>query len=379
MPIISHKKWKIIPIFFLVILLLFLFFIFLSQEAKAPIKKVLGALEPVSPTSSSPSSLNASENGNILTDNKESIELLFGGDIMLSRVVDQKMAKYQDYDWPLKKLSGLMSGADLTAVNLESPFTYGKNHLVLTGSFSFNADPKSVSTLKSAGVDLVSLANNHFANQGEKGMRDTFSVLKNNGIKYAGAGNNSQEAYRGEVIEVRNKKIGFLAFAYPNDSSIAGDKSPGMVNMDLVKAKKAIEVMKNEADFVVVMMHAGIEYVNKPNEQQKQFARMSIDSGADLVIGHHPHWVQTTEIYKAKPIIYSLGNLVFDQMWSRETAQGALADVKLEPLNENLKVKEIKIIPIKISDFGQAALATSTSEKQEILKRMGLNKELIEF
>ena len=98
--------------------------------------------------------------------------LVFGGDIMLSRVVNAKMEKYQNYSWPLEKIAPLFKEADLAIANLESPFLITKNYQVLTGSFSFKANPKSVEALTLAGFDVLSLANNHILNQGNYLLRN---------------------------------------------------------------------------------------------------------------------------------------------------------------------------------------------------------------
>jgi poly-gamma-glutamate synthesis protein (capsule biosynthesis protein) len=300
--------------------------------------------------------------------------LLFGGDVMLSRVVNQQSVKYDDWTWPFLKIADTMSSADLTIINLESPFTIGGNHLVKTGSFSFNADPASLAGLQLAGIDIVSLANNHTINQGKTGIADTQKLLTENDIAFTGAGLTEAEARTPVIKETNGVKIGFLAYAYPNDYSLATANTHGLAGMNIAKMTADVKNLKTQTDLVVVMMHAGIEYVNKPNEQQKKFARASIDAGANLVIGHHPHWVQVTENYQGKPIIYSLGNLIFDQMWSKETQEGALAQIEIV----NKKITGIKIIPISIKDYGQGELATGQI-KQDILKRMGLANDLIKL
>ena len=105
---------------------------------------------------------------------EEEISLIFGGDIMLSRQVNNKMEKYNDYAWPFAEIASTTSAADLTIANLESPFLIGApSYQVLTGSFSFKANPASVIGLQKAGIDLVSLANNHILNQGRSGLEDT--------------------------------------------------------------------------------------------------------------------------------------------------------------------------------------------------------------
>jgi len=300
--------------------------------------------------------------------------IIFGGDVMLSRVVGQKMVKYNDFTWPFKEVAKILSSADYTVLNLESPFSFSKSYLVQTGSFSFNADPKTIEGMELAGVDLVSLANNHFGNQGKKGMTDTFKILNDGGIDYTGAGNNFSEAHSYKKQNIGAIDFCFLGYAYPEDLYIAGSSLPGMANMDIDAMKNDIANAKKDCDQLIVLMHAGIEYVNKPNWQQKDFAHAAIDSGADLVIGHHPHWVQVTENYQGKPIIYSLGNLVFDQMWSKETAQGALA----KAFFKDGKLDKIEIIPIEIKDYGQATLATG-NVYEDILKRMELESNIISF
>lgn len=302
------------------------------------------------------------------------VSIIFGGDVMLSRVVGQKMAKYGNYSWPLEKIKSVLSEADLAIINLESPVTLDGKYFVPTGSFSFDADPLAIAGLKSVGIGLVTLANNHFVNQGRQGMADTFKVLDEAGISYVGAGKDLAAAHDYKELEIGGIKFCFLGYAYPEDGSVAGDARPGIANMDIGRMSEDVARARTDCGQVVVLMHAGVEYVNKPNEQQKSFARAAIDAGADLVVGHHPHWVQVTETYKGKPIIYSLGNLVFDQMWSTETRQGALAKVYFK----DGILGQIEIIPIRIDDYGQANLADAATS-QAVLKRMELSSSTISF
>ena len=112
-------------------------------------------------------------------------------------------------------------------------------------------------------------------------------------------------------------------------------------------------------------MHSGTEYVNDPNKRQIEFAHNAIDFGADLIIGHHPHVVQTIEKYKDKYIFYSLGNFIFDQMWSQETKEGLIVKFIFEK-NKNI---QFSIIPIVIEDYSQPRLANE-EESTKILKRL---------
>ncbi|MFA6526257.1 MAG: CapA family protein [Candidatus Buchananbacteria bacterium] len=358
---------KSILIIALILLLGLAIFIITAEIAAAPEKKAVS--QPAEILAGYVAPANALPESPIIT------TLIFSGDVMLSRVVNQKMEKYGDWAWPFKNIASTTAAADITIINLESPFTISSNHLVKTGSFSFNADPRSIDGLKLAGVDVAALANNHMTNQGAKGISDTGKILSENNIVPIGAGLNSAEARQPVIKEVNGIKFGFLSYAYPDDYSVAGKANAGIANMSLEKMTADVKALKPQVDNVIILMHAGTEYVNKPNRQQTDFAHATIDAGADLVIGHHPHWVQTTEIYKGKPILYSLGNLIFDQMWSTETQEGALARIILK----DKIIDKIEIIPISIHDYGQAVIVADPLQKNKILNRMGLKSDTIEF
>ncbi len=294
--------------------------------------------------------------------------LIFGGDVMLSRHVNDKIEKNKDYSWPFLKIADFLSAADLTIVNLESPFLESKNYFVPTGSFMFKANPEATAGLIESGVDLAALANNHIMNQGAKGLAKTQAVLSEAKIEAIGAGNNEEIAHKAKVFIVNNERFGFLDYAYPEDDSIATNKRPGIASMNIGKMADDIKNLKSEADVIIVMMHAGEEYTTEPNKQQVAFAHTAIENGADLVIGHHPHWPQVWETYLGKPIIYSLGNLIFDQMWSLETSQGLIAKLSWK----NNSWEKIELIPIKIRDYGQAEVMEDGPEKEALLKKLNI-------
>ncbi len=128
-------------------------------------------------------------------------------------------------------------------------------------------------------------------------------------------------------------------------------------NYERLKSLVSDEVVKSKltADIVIVSFHWGEEYTKTITSHQKELAHIAIESGADVVVGHHPHWVQEKEIYHDKPVYYSLGNFVFDQMWSEETRKGVLLKLVF---NGRALVGE-ELLPILIFDFGQAVLSAS--------------------
>lgn len=303
-------------------------------------------------------------------DPKKELKLIFGGDIMLSRTVNAKMEAYNDYAWPARLISSSTAEADFSIFNLESPFLRDSNYNVPTGSFAFKANPLSVQTLNLLGADVVSLANNHMLNAGTTGISDTLDVLSENNILSVGAGLNEEQARKPAIIEKNGWKLAFLSYAYPNDHSVATKKQAGIATMDIENLREDIEALKGKVDLIIILMHAGIEYVSVPQKNQVNFAHQAIDFGADLVVGHHPHWPQTWEIYNDKAIFYSLGNFIFDQMWSQGTSQGILAEIIFQ---SNLSAKA-KLIPIVIKDYGQVRLWPEGQDQADFWSVYGLKK-----
>lgn len=266
------------------------------------------------------------------------ITLLFGGDIMLGRSVNTQIQKKGDFGWPMANIKDLTSKADLFMVNLESPF--GKNCLPKDSGMVFCADPKSVLTLVTSGVDIVTIANNHINNQQQSGIDITKKILSQNNILYVGESSPS-----GQIINIKGTKIAILGF---NDIPPYSTPINKLTEENLINQIKS---MRSKVDLLIFTPHWGNEY-SLHSARQEYFAHLAIDNGVDAVIGHHPHWVQEYEEYQGKPIYYSLGNLVFDQMWSEETKRGLL--VRLTYNKSNLIKREE--LPVKIEYFGQPSL-----------------------
>jgi len=289
---------------------------------------------------------------------EEEFTIFAVGDIMLSRRVGETMLK-KGYDYPFAKMKDLISGADLAFGNLESPLSKGKP--VPTGSFVFRADPETAESLNRAGFDMVSLANNHMLNQGTDGLMKTFGYLSTQNIKYCGAGV-AADSFGATVVKVKAAQVGFLCYSYGPDEYAAGKTRPGIAIASKQKITDEVLALRGKADIIVVSLHDGIEYQHKSSKHQQELAHSAIDAGADIVIGHHPHVVQEVEKYKNGYIFYSLGNFVFDQMWSEATRQGLA--VKLT-LSKKDKVKKVEYFPVMIEDYSQPRLATP-DEAQKI-------------
>ena len=190
-------------------------------------------------------------------------------------------------------------------------------------------------------------------------MEDTFQNLKNAGIIFSGGGNNKEEAYEVKTILKDDTKIAYLSFSEFGKGYLeATDSFAGIAVISDEKLKSGIEKAKNENDIVIVSFHFGEEYKKEPNNDQKRIARKAIDYGADLIIGHHPHVVETIEKYKDKYIAYSLGNFVFDQHFSKETMEGLALKVTME----DKKITNVSSDKIVINKYYQPELAGDLSE-----------------
>ncbi len=284
------------------------------------------------------------------------VSVLFLGDIMFDRGVRVK-ANSIGYENVFGPATTTIQNHDLTIANLEGPITSFKSKLVLPSGkaisgFQFTFDNKVALALKNVGIDIVSLANNHTDNFGQVGLDQTRSILSENDLMYFGSPKNNP-AYTATSTCVNNICIGIIGwheFGYANDQFIV-DK---------------IKEIRPTVDFLVLYPHWGTEYALKPNKKQIRLAHEWIDAGADAIIGHHPHVVQTVEEYKGKYIFYSLGNFIFDQYFSFNTTHGI--GVSAEVYKDKV---EYKIIPF--SSVGSKVSELSEGEKVKIFDLLKKN------
>ena len=309
------------------------------------------------------------------------------GDMMLSRGVNRAITRAGDPLLPFRKLDTLLKESDFNFGNLESPIS-GNDNIVGKG-LVFNAHTRDTLGLNAYNFKVLNLANNHALDQRLTGLQNTRRFLDERGITYLGVGDNMEQAWQPKFITVNGMNIGFIGASYAsvNDGGVARNDYVARME-DTAYLRKAIAKIRPQVDFLVVTMHAGIEYTRRPNKGQVDFAHAAIDAGADMVIGAHPHWVQVKEEYRGKYIFYSLGNFVFDQEWSRDTkeglalkitlrnTEGAAASSNLSPsktlkkLQTRAQVEQIEMIPVVIENYSTPRMATEP-EAEAILRKIG--------
>ncbi len=202
-----------------------------------------------------------------------------------------------------------------------------------------------------AGLDWVSLANNHIGDAGRKGMLQTMRNLNKRGLAHGGLGKDLEAAHEATLLQAGDVTVGFLGYDMIAPAYHAGTDLAGSAGMTKKALKRDIRAARAAgADVVVVFPHWGIEYRATPTDTQRRLGHAAIDAGADLVIGNHPHWAEGMEVYKGKPIWYALGNFVFDQTWSDYTMEG----ITLELTFRDSELVQVRMRPHLILGKAQA-------------------------
>ncbi|KKR67281.1 MAG: hypothetical protein UU10_C0049G0002 [Parcubacteria group bacterium GW2011_GWF1_40_6] len=304
------------------------------------------------------------------------VMLAFAGDIMLDRGVESSVIRnfggnYSALFEKEKKLSEIFKKADIAFANLEGPASdQGADQKNL---YSFRMDPSVIPALKGAGISILSVANNHVGDWGRLAYADTLARLKENEIFYTGGGQNKEESETPVIIEKYGMKIGYLAFSDvgPNWMEAGVDKA-GLLLTNNPRFDEIIFTASKQVDYLVVSFHFGDEYKEKHNARQEYLAHKAIDDGAKIVIGHHPHVTEDTEIYKNGFIAYSLGNFIFDQSWSKPTMQGMILEIKLNR-DGSMAVRKNAT---QLNSVFQLEKITPGKEEQIKLEEIKPNKEV---
>jgi poly-gamma-glutamate capsule biosynthesis protein CapA/YwtB (metallophosphatase superfamily) len=284
------------------------------------------------------------EEGSTVTNPSDdyNVSFAFVGDILLGGKVADLLSA-QGYDYPYTEVKNLLQRPDLTVGNLETPVT--ENGDPQDKKYVFRSSPQALPSLVEAGFDLVSLANNHVLDYGIQGLLETLDHMNKVNLPIVGAGRNDQEAYQPVYLKRNGQRIAFVGLSrvIPEPSWGASHQQPGVaVTYNPERALQSIEKARGEADLVVVLVHWGIELDDTPEAYQVELAHQYIDSGADLVIGSHPHVLQGLESYKGKWIAYSLGNFIFTTSQHPTTWE----TVVLEVLCSRGGDCELKLIPV---------------------------------
>ena len=290
------------------------------------------------------------------------IKIVLVGDVMLADGPGRLIRAGQD---PFRYVAAALQGADMTIGNLECVIaSTGKPE---PKPYTFRAPKQSLRLLKKY-FSAVSLANNHSGDFGKAAFSEMLQLLEQHQIPYFGGGRNLRAAHQAYIQEIRGKRIAVLGFNgfFPR-SFEALDDAPGIAWLDEDRVAESIQHTKQKlgVDFLIVYPHWGWEYQKLASTRQRQMARLMIASGADAVVGGHPHVTQDIEVYQGKPIFYSLGNFVFDGFSDRDTRTGWLLELSLKQAGGvSWRVNEVSIDAKGVPRLSGRVEQTATIEPQ---------------
>ena len=320
---------------------------------------------------------------------ENTIEIGAIGDILLHDRVYKDAATETGYDFSsmFEPVREMLSGPDLTIANQES--IAAGSELGLSSYPTFNSPHEISDTLKNVGIDIVSLANNHSLDKGERGILKAIEYYNKIGMPYVGINKSEEDRQRDRILNVNGISIGFLSYTYGTNGIPIPEGKDYLVNyLEEKRIYSDIKELRPKVDLILINAHWGLEYKRNPSDEQRRLANLMAEAGADLIIGHHPHVLQPIEWIENNPhrtlVVYSLGNFISGQendykdiggmvtvsVNKRSSAKGTIttvSDVAFTPTYvTNQHNRNYRIQPFDNADvFGQVK-----ASKQELTKFM---------
>lgn len=296
------------------------------------------------------------------------VNLTIGGDFCIT-------PQYATTDLFSDEIIDLFRRSDINIVNLECPILIKHNTTgrIIKSGPNLYTDYSSIKQLNKININTVTLANNHILDFGADGLNSTVESCSNNGIQTVGAGRNLQEANKPIYIHKNGIRVALVNFC-ENEFSIATETNAGANPMDLISNLTQIKLARQNADFVIVIIHGGHEHYNLPSPRMIKQYRFFAENGADIVIGHHSHCISGIETHKQVPIFYGLGNMIFTLNENKESwYYGLLLQleiIKNSPITWNL-------VPITQAKENFTLSIPKPEVKEEIKKEVKYYSDII--
>lgn len=277
------------------------------------------------------------------------VRLMAVGDVMLGRSIGKRVQR-SGPGIVFQGVQDVLDKADILVVNLECNITTSRDRE--DKHYTFKAPPVTADALSRAGVDVAGVANNHAMDWGVQGLLDTIAHMEDRGIAAPGGGRNRAEAYAPTIIERNGLTVAFLAYtdAFTESTGFntrewkATRTAPGLAIARTSRIAADVASARTKADIVVVLVHAGYEYVPNHNAEQAAYAKAALDAGATLYLGAHPHVLQGYKRKGDQLIAWSLGNFVFDGMDGASVSTILAVDLTRDG------VVKVKWHPVKLVD-----------------------------
>ena len=269
------------------------------------------------------------------------------GDIMIGDLpacsgfgVGSMIAKHGP-KFPFEKCVAGLAGSDIVIGNLEVVLSRFNSQTEPFASTHLRAQPEAVAGLAFAGINAVTLANNHIMQHGREAVLETTRVLDQNAIAYTGIESAEFKIKNFRLIEKKGRRIGLLGYNLRPEQYSVSPRIDAAGNLDRICSD--IEANKGQCDFLLLSLHWGEEFVDRPSPEQVQLGRKLIDCGAHVILGHHPHILQGVERYRGRVIAYSLGDFVFD-LWQNRLRKSMILKLELAGSNDiRFEIKPILI------------------------------------
>ena len=222
-----------------------------------------------------------------------------------------KAFNYGDFGAVLAEVRPVISQAEYSIVNYECPVCLGVEKPIEKCGPNLKSTERGIEAVKWAGFNCVTLANNHFLDYGEEGVRKTIETLTKYGIDYVGGGMNLHEASQILYKDIAGSRLAIVNCC-EHEFSIATASTAGCNPLNVVQQCYAIKEARANADYVLIIVHGGHEHFRLPSPRMVETYRFFVDAGADAVVNHHQHCYSGYELYNGKPIFYGIGNFCFD-------------------------------------------------------------------
>lgn len=278
-----------------------------------------------------------------------------------------------DYSYDYNHIRTVTEKADYSILNFEAPIAGDKAVGIKKNGPNLRVSDKSLDAVKKMGFDAVTLANNHFRDYGQDGVKNTLFELRRNSIEYVGAGLNIEAAAQPLYLAFNNKKIAIVNFC-ENEFSIATESRGGSMPLDIPSNYRQITDAKEKSDYVLVIVHGGHEGYQLPTLRMKKLYQLFVDFGADAVVNHHQHCYSGYEYYKNKPIVYGLGNFIFDWKGRRN---GIWNEGYMVIINFDGHDIGLELIPYEQCNEKAGAYVLDDAQKIEFFKRIDSLNECI--
>lgn len=292
------------------------------------------------------------------------------------------LCKKEDFIGRFSNIRDILKSTDIAIVNFECPIVEKSAMPINKCGPNLKTTPESVDLIKYIGFNTVTLANNHFLDYGEEGVRDTLKILEDEHINHVGGGRNLFDASKVLYSQVSNRTVAVINCC-EHEFSIAKENTGGANPLNPIKQYYSIKEARKKADVVLVIVHGGHEQYQLPSPRMKETYRFFVDSGADAVVNHHQHCYSGYEIYKEKPIFYGLGNFLFDWkgringLWNEgymvtlEFSDGNVPQFSLTPYRQCNEEPVIELMDdIKSKEFNNRMLELNGIIRNDVLLNM---------